>query len=266
MNKAVLLFSGYNQRAVIALCRYFIKNNIDVLIVASGEDDSIYNTKYKKNVVYERPDKSLSLKIFKDVASLYKGPVVYCPTSEYLNRFVLENSNELLKLNIEPGMPSEEIYAVITNKRSSQNIVKDVNGLKLPNEMSIAKAKIPCVIKPQKNIIDGIVLYPIICKENVILNETLSRINSDNYFAQEFIDGQSYYLCGVLSKNGNFCCYWQENLLQQNNGKSMVLARSCENPGLNEELFYKAIHSSGYYGIMMVECKWSSKTDPVWSP
>jgi hypothetical protein len=123
----------------------------------------------------------------------------------------------------------------------------------LPKEMPISTANTPCVIKPCKNIVNGNVLYPTLCLNNFHLEETLSYINPRNYFAQEFIEGQSYYLCGSLSKEGNYCCYWQENLLQQKNGKSIVLARTCDNPGLNESQFFETIHSSGYYGIMMAE-------------
>lgn len=253
MTKAALLFSGYNQRAVIALCRYFSKVGVKILIVSSGETDSIYQTEYKKNVVFERLDPSLSTRIFEEVASRHTGPVIYCPTSEYLNRFVLENYDTLIKLNIRPGMTSEEIYAKVTNKRSSQDIVRCVSGLSIPKEMPISKAKAPCVLKPCKNIVNSNVFYPIICQDDLVLENALSNIKSENYFVQEYIEGQSYYLCGVLTKNGEFCCYWQENLLQQANGKSMVLARSCNNPGLNESLFFNAIHSSGYHGVMMTE-------------
>ncbi|WP_440953185.1 hypothetical protein [Methanococcoides sp. FTZ1] len=253
MNKAALLFSGYNQRAVIALCRYFSKIGTTILIVSSGKDDPIYFSEYKKNVVFERLDSSLSTQIFEEVASYYEGPIVYCPTSEYLNHFVFENRDKLLKLNIELGMPPEEIYAKVTNKRSSQDVVKTVCNLMLPKEMPISVADIPCVIKPRKNIVDGNVLYPILCQNKFHLDDILSDVDSKHYFAQEFIDGQSYYLCGSLSRDGNYCCYWQENLLQQKNGKSIVLARTCDNPGLDESLFFDALHSSGYYGIMMAE-------------
>jgi hypothetical protein len=253
MTKAALLFSGYNQRAVIALCRYFSKVGMEILIVSSGGDDSIYHTKYKKNVVFERADSILTTKIFEEVSLRYTGPIIYCPTSEYLNRFVFENYDVLMKLNIRPGMPSEKRYTKVTNKRSSQDIVRCVSGLSIPKEMPISKAKAPCVLKPCKNIVDGNVLYPIICQDDLVLENTLSNIKSENYFAQEYIEGQSYYLCGVLTKNGEFCCYWQENLLQQANGKSMVLARSCKNPGISESFFFNSIHSSGYHGIMMTE-------------
>ncbi|AKJ38887.1 hypothetical protein [Methanosarcina barkeri] len=253
MMKRALLFSGYNQRSVIALCRYFSKIGIEILIVSSGKNDSIYQTVYNKNVIFERLDSRLNIQIFEKVASYYTGPIIYCPTSEYLNRFVLENYDELIKLDIEPGMPLEEIYTKVTNKRSSQDIVKYVSGVKIPKEMPVSEAKIPCVLKPYTNIADCKVLYPIICQDDSVLRDALSNIKPEYYFAQEFIEGQSYYLCGVLAKNGEFCCYWQENLLQQGNGKSMVLARSCKNPGLNENLFFNAIHSSGYYGIMMTE-------------
>jgi hypothetical protein len=123
MNKAALLFSGYNQRAVIALCRYFSKIGITILIVSSGKDDPIYFTDYRQNVVFERFDSSLNIQIFEEIASCYEGSIVYCPTSEYLNRFVFKNCDALLKLNIELGMPPEEIYSKITNKESSKYIV-----------------------------------------------------------------------------------------------------------------------------------------------
>lgn len=251
--RAALIFSGYNQRAVIALCRYFKNINQPFVIVSSGVEDFIYLTDYKNNVVLERTDKTLTIELFRKISSLYDGELVYCPTSEFLNMFILENADSFQKIGMATGMPAKESYDIITSKWSSQELLKDLTDIKIIETLDVDKAQVPCVVKPYKNVMLDRVLYPLICYSQESLKIAKGKINKNEYFIQRFIDGQSYYFCAYLLRNGSFKGYWQENILQQPNGKSIVLAKVCDNPGLNEDILMNIISKVGYFGPLMIE-------------
>lgn len=56
----IVIFSGYNQRAVIAFLRCLSKNRFeDYVIVAASEDDTILKTSYRNKVFCIRKNKEL---------------------------------------------------------------------------------------------------------------------------------------------------------------------------------------------------------------
>ncbi len=251
--KVALIFSGYNQRAVIALCRYFKSIEYPFTIVACGPKDLIYKTKYADSVLLERKDRLLTTELFLEISKYNRTGFIYLPTSEFLNSFVLKNTEFLKSIGIEPGMPAKDIYYRITNKWSSQELLKNQSNILIPEIYVYGDEKIPCVLRPFRNINNGKVLYPLICKTSNELNKNKISINCNDYFIQKYIVGQSYYFCSFLTSGGCFEGYWQENLLQQPGGKSMVFARVCENPGIKVDGLMKIINKSGYFGPLMVE-------------
>lgn len=251
--KAALIFSGYNQRAVIALCRYLTGIKQLFIIISANENDPIYKTDYRENVVLERSDNLLTFDLFREISGCYGRPLVYLPTSEFLNSFVLNNVESLDSINIQTGMPHKSIYYEITNKWSCQRIINKLSSIKLIKSQSLDKVKAPCVIKPYENVHEGKVLYPFICLNDDNLKKVRNSILYKNYFAQQYIDGQSYYYCAYISRYGDSYGYWQANFLQQPDGKSIVFAKLCENPGIDTTPLTKAISELGYFGPMMIE-------------
>ncbi len=150
-------------------------------------------------------------------------------------------------------MPSKKYNDDVTGKKSSQTIFENCRDISIIEDLSIKKTTIPFVLKPFKNIIDGAVLYPFIIQTESEAREILNSVPQNLYFAQKYINGQSYYCCGYLSPNGKFSLYWQENLLQQPNGKSIVFARSCQNPGIKEQQIIAGLKRKGFYGPFMIE-------------
>ncbi|KAA6184676.1 hypothetical protein F2Q65_11260 [Thiohalocapsa marina] len=73
------------------------------------------------------------------------------------------------------------------------------------------------------------------------------------WFAQTWVEGQSHYLCGYLARDGQRAYFWQDNLLQQPGGKSMVLARSGANPGVDVDRLFVGLHALGFHGPFMME-------------
>lgn len=250
-----LIFSGRNERAVVALCRYFNENNLPFRIVASSFNDRVLRSAWKSNVIFIRENNKVNLDLFVKIKSYFlRGDsIIYCPTTEYINDFCLNNRNILNRLNYRVLIPDKNIYDKLTNKSTSIGLVNCLIGLNSPAAISFDKVCIPCVIKPKVNIKNDIVQYPRLCFYEEELKKTLDEIDLNDWFAQEYVQGQSYYLCGYLSVNGSYSSFWQINLVQQAGGKSIVLAHTSNNPGVNEEALFEGLYELGYFGPIMME-------------
>src|SRR5690554_773574 len=98
MNKAII-FSGNNDRAIIAYCRFFEKHKICFHIVSSGQKDVINLSEYKSKIIYERDSRELDVNLFKlirdKIVISENEKIVIIPSSEFLNRFLVNNLNIL---------------------------------------------------------------------------------------------------------------------------------------------------------------------------
>jgi hypothetical protein len=255
MNKAILIFTGHNNRAVVALCRALSSINVAFHLVASSETDPIFKTSWASFVSLTRSDRQVDLALFDSVRRSVDNnqELLYCPTTEFINVFVLENRNELENLGFTVILPSTDIYGQLTNKSQSIHLIKNISDLKSPQHISWQVAKAPCIFKPNSNLQDGEVLYPIMCLIQSKVEETKQRLDPKQWFVQKYIQGQSYYLCGYLSRNGGVRYYWQTNLMQQQNGKSIVLARTGANLDIDENQFFDGLANMGYFGPCMME-------------
>lgn len=94
--KGVLLFSGFNPRAILAFLRTLEKNKFEnYFIIAKSKDDELFKTKYKDKIVYTREslklDIDLTITIIKDILNKNKlEEIVIIPSSEAINRFLLK--------------------------------------------------------------------------------------------------------------------------------------------------------------------------------
>ncbi|MCC8991616.1 MAG: hypothetical protein LM514_03350 [Streptococcus sp.] len=250
------MFSGHNDRAVVALCRYFHAVQIPFFLVARYDLDAIFRTQWRQYVLFQREDASLNVQLMERVALNLRerrlSPVL-CATSEFLNRFVLDNYSNITASGWNCALPERRLYYALSDKRTSEKVISDLIGLRSPHEQVPGNWASPCVLKPKCNMVNGKILYPILCQNQDELEEALETIKIDEWFSQEWIEGQSLYLCAYLDRMGDFDSYWQENLLQQSGGKSIVLARTTANPGINVEKLMVGLHSKGYFGPFMME-------------
>lgn len=254
-----LLFSGHNDRAVVALCRFFHRHGLAFRIVAARPADAIFRTAWSEHVVFCRLDARLDLALFEAVvasAQLTLRPgqrLVYCPTTEYMNQFVLDHLAQLKAAGLHSTLPAPDIYARLTSKLDSQGIMADLAGILPPLTLDWRHVSAPCVLKPAANILDDCGAYPKLCRTPAELEAALTGLDRSAWFAQAWVEGQSYYLCGYLARSGEAAWYWQENLLQQPGGKSIVLARTCDNPGVDAAALFAGLHRLGYHGPFMAE-------------
>lgn len=266
-NPIFVLFSGHNDRAIIALCRFFSMKEIDFCIICSSGKDLIFKTTWANKILFSRIDLNIDIDIFRIVSESLRenyGDLfypVYCPTTEFINQFVLNNKKTISKLGWTINLPDADVYSSLTNKFLSKEIIKKIIEIKIPDELSWDNLKTPCVLKPISNIFDGKINYPLLCRSKEDLIIALKEINPINWFSQKIIDGQSYYLCAYLTRDGQSTHFWQQNLLQQPSGKSMLLARSVINPGIDLSFLFEKLHEMGYYGPFMMEVIQDEKDD-----
>lgn len=254
-----VLFSGHNDRAVITLCRFFAAHDLPFAVVSASRADAIAQADWSAKCIISRVDHKLDIPLFETVVQAIRvahgasARPVYCPTTEFMNHFVLQERTSLLQLGWSFTLPTFEIYAALTSKASSQAIVKQLIGVPAPPELPWTNLRAPCVLKPYSNVDQNKVNYPRLCRTDDELKQALNDINPKHWFAQAWVEGQSYYLCAYLSRKGNHAHFWQQNLLQQPGGKSIVLARSVSNPGIFTEPLFQGLFDLGYYGPFMME-------------
>lgn len=93
--RGVLIFSGYKERGVIAFCRFCKKYDIPFFLVASHQNDKILSSSYRQNLLGIRRSPNLTLENFKQYRSmlserLSKDEIIVLPSTEFLNRFLLQ--------------------------------------------------------------------------------------------------------------------------------------------------------------------------------
>jgi len=254
MARRFLLFSGHNDRAVVTLCRFFAQTGLPFYIVSSGRGDLIHDTTWNDHVIFNRHDNVIDVAWLRQLSSDLPDALIYCPTNEFLNDFLLVHREELRGCDLEIGLPARAVYDTLTSKSQSQATLASLcPELQLPSPQNIHAPHAPCVLKPVRNVVGGCVLYPLLCRTPAELTHALAGLDRANYFAQDFIVGQSHYLCAYLARDGRVASFWQTNLMQQPGGKSIVLARPGANPGLDEARLFAGLHERGYHGPFMME-------------
>jgi len=255
-NKSVLILSGFNQRAVISFCRFAKENNIVFHIVARNQEDTILISIYKEYVIDIRKNNDLTLNDFeKWKLKINENWVVILPSTEYLNRFILRNRNILEINNYIIPLCESDLYDEISDKYSFDKLCNKYN-IKIPAEYD-NPIKYPCVAKPKNYFtINDLILKPVILYSIESYNEFRANYDSKNFYFQEFIQGKSIYLLFYFSLDGNVSVFSQENLIQQDQGSSIIAAVSSDYHLEDIALKYnKMFLELGFHGLVMIEIK-----------
>lgn len=257
-----VIFSGYNNRAVISFCRYAIQLNIPFYIISRNEQDPIHLTEYKTRIIKTRNTKNLDWNLILEMDLLIKTihpleSIFILPTSEYLNRFLLTNQKKLESRKITFGLVNEDLYKNISDKYSFSLICKEFK-IQTPREFENKPNKYPFVIKPKYYISsdNNIADKPAIIYSEKEYEKYMKGKTGKDYYFQEYVGGRSYYLLYYISKNKSYSVYSHENLIQQAEGGSMILCKSStihQNKIANE--FAQLLIKIGFHGLIMIEVK-----------
>lgn len=276
--KAIVIFSGYNFRAVIAICRYLTMHNLQGYIIANGKNDPISYTSYKNWVVCYREENSLDITELNThfTEILHKSQaneLLIMPTSEYLNRFLLQNVNSFV--GVELPLVNFELYKLISNKESFKTICNSF-GITTPAQKILDNNPIfPFVAKRKSYSMDKnnqVKPYLIFSKQDY--ERFLKKEKQNEFYFEEYLSGKSYYLLYSFDKNGNYCFFSQLNQIQQSEGRSIIAATSSDISLENLSLQYiKLFEHIGFHGLIMVELRESKghfymiEANPrIWGP
>lgn len=265
MEKYIIIFSGYNQRAVIAFLRILRKNNIDkYMIIASSHNDPIFLTKYKNKVGYIRKDKALSIELFKRIALMIPDAkeLLILPSTEALNRFILKNKLELFKLKYEIPLVERKLYEVISDKLYFAQLCKE-NRFDVPQALNLGSDyETPFVAKPKHyTASDGKNYSPVLVKSKVEFRDFIETYPIDDFIIQEYVFGDSYYLLYYFAKNGEIFEYSQQNIAQQPQGKSILAALPANIHNMEISNRYKELLKNlSFQGFIMIELRKTKDT------
>ena len=179
MNKAILIFSGYNQRANLAFCRTAEKHNIPFIIIANGHRDSIFHTQYQNKVKAIRATSVLDIRHIRDIINKLNSELnvkrfIILPNAEFLNRFILKYHQELAEINCVVPLVPQDLYKRMSDKYDFGQMSQEF-GLAIPQE--VGEIDIPFVAKPIKNFSDsGRALKPYLILNEKDIGNRWSRI------------------------------------------------------------------------------------------
>ena len=259
----LVIISGYNQRAVIAFIRKLEAIGVrDYVIIASGEKDPIFLTRYASKVSYTRKNACLSKTELYGVFGRIRQerpdePVVIVPSTEALNRFLVENRAEIEALGLVVPLVPLETYQTISDKRSFWELCRQ-SGFNVPELIPLSdEFTRKYVAKPLTYLsAHGECLNPQIVDNREKHAVFLKEYSPDDFDIQEFVEGESYYLLYYLSRDGVNCKYSQKNLLQQPGGKSIIAAESAEmHRNKIADDYIGMLRSIGFWGFIMIEIR-----------
>ena len=260
----IVIFSGYNQRAVIAFLRTLQENKItNYVIVAASNQDTIFQTDYANKVVYTRKKKELCLlEIYEAISFVVEThkeqECIIIPSTEALNRFLLKNRDIFENNHCIIPLVEESLYKRISDKEKFWNICRE-KGICTPDNLDVGSVyQFPFVAKPKKYFSkDGKVYSPKIILSNNDFWEFKQNYDEEDFLFQEYINGESYYLLFYYARNGSVYKFSQVNYAQQPNGKS-ILAAGCSDLHLNKSIissYEKLFQELGFHGLVMIELR-----------
>lgn len=264
-SKAVIVFSGYNQRAVIALLRTLKKHGITFGIIAASAEDTIHATAYAHDVVAVRKSKPLdmaditaSLNIAK--AALGADTYVIAPSTEALNRFFLANTEIIDAGTYIIPLVTSELYEKISDKYQFGELCRE-HEILVPDEYAtLPEALTPCVAKPKAYFaLDGSTPRPVLLLTPADIQQFKAEYNEQDFYFQEYVEGESLYLLYYFYEDGSVAKYSQQNLVQQYGGKSIVAAKTSSVHTDTVSGDYERLFASVQYrGFVMIEIRQTS--------
>ena len=259
--KIIIIFSGFNQRAIIAFLRTLEKNSIKYAIIAKSDDDEIFNTSYKEKVILTRNNVELEIEDLTYCIEYVKKQFdvkscLIAPSTESLNRFILEYREYFEDIGCTIPIVGEELYKLISDKILFNNLCLKW-GIKVPESIDISKkVKFPIVAKPKVYTLGKQTFYPVIINSAEELNEFFEENIFEQYYYQRYITGESIYILYYFSKGGQVYSFSQKNLVQQSNGKSMIAAIPTDFHDTKEAKKYEnMLKKIGFFGLVMIEVK-----------
>jgi hypothetical protein len=260
MKIGFIVFSGYNERAVIAFLRVLRQHHIDSFVVANGSDDRIFSTQFSDRVSFTRQSPELTCDGVSEALDAVRNNVpdhdlVLAPSSEALNRFFLANPRILSNRGIRFPLVSKELYLQISDKLSFSSLCRSCD-IRVPEVVLYPEiCALPFVAKPVSyDVADP--ASPRLVMTEKDRESLLNCPEFSKYYFQQFVEGRSVYLLLHISRNGVVHAFSQENLIQQPDGKSIIAAVASDFH-LSEaaQVFIQMLKTILFHGLIMIEVR-----------
>ena len=260
----LLLFSGANDRAVLALCRGAARHGVPFGLIGRGKEDLLLRSAYASHFVSTRTSTQLELgdldaAVFAARKRYGKRRWILCPTSEYLNLHLFKHQERLAANDVELAVCSPALYQRVSDKLKFREYCAEI-GLAVPQLLDASAATtlpLPFVAKPAENLSkQDRILYPYLVRSETERRRFLEDPAAQSFYLERFITGESWYLLYYFASNGTYQSGTQRNYLQQGRGKSIVLARTQPFPWPEvARKIASRLQSDGYRGFIMIELR-----------
>lgn len=261
MAQGILIISGYNIRAVVAFCRWARSRAIPFHLVARDAADPIFLTDYAADVLLTRHGRQLEVDQFVHWRELLRERhgyqrVLLLPSTEFLNRFMLAQRAALEHAGYLVPLVDEALYCHLSDKYSFGQMCRQA-GIAVPAEYESMPSRFPFVAKPRSYAGIGTrQLKPYL----VYGTEQLERFQRDedesDFYYQQYVEGRSLYLLAHIPRQGAPVLFSQENLIQQPDGGSVILARSDRfHLGGDARPYLDLLAGAGFHGLIMIEVR-----------
>jgi len=148
-----VIFTGANERAVVAVCRYFQRHGIACSLVARPGPDAMQKTRFARWIEATRSVDHLDVNDILGALSLLKRRypdqrLVFLPTTESIIRLVLDNRDVFEALGLEVPLVDKKLYETISDKVSFLALMERFWVPLPPQPEQIGPSDLPAVAKP----------------------------------------------------------------------------------------------------------------------
>ncbi len=266
MRTGLLSLSGYNVRAVVALCRWAAAAGVPLHLIARSAEDPLYRTAHADRIWGARTSPTLSVTEVADWVRMLRARfgydrVVLVPSTEFFNRFILSHRAELTSAGAIVPLVEEALYACISDKAAFSALCAR-HGIDVPHATDTPPATGAFVAKPRHYAASKVGrVKPYLVHDAAERAAFLAAEDREAYFYQEYVHGESLYLLLHVGRDGTVQRTSQENLLQQHGGGSVILARAHrlhEEP--EAERYVRLLRDVEFHGLIMIEVRRSTET------
>lgn len=266
MRRGVIALSGYNLRAVVALCRWAAPAEVPVHLAARDASDPIGLTDHAARVFVQRRTPRLDLdEVLTWIHGLRRqhgyGQVLVAPTTEFFNRFALQHRAAIEAAGGIVPLVDESLYLRVSDKQAFAEMCA-ARGIAVPAVFESLPASLPFVAKPRHYLSarSGRV-KPYLITTPAERANFLERESADGFFFQEFVQGPSLYLLAHIGRSGQVVASAQQNLMQQADGGSIVLARAHDfHLEPEAQTYLDMLLDAGFHGLVMIEVRRCQRT------
>lgn len=260
-NIRFVIFSGANERAIIAVCRHFQLNKRKVSIIGIPHGDKLHLTSFRKLIdVYRKNNQLDEVDLLDSIVELSAryphDKLVFLPTSESINRIILNKRKDFNSAGLNIYLVSKNVYESVSDKEKFLELANNFSILVPPLLEKIQTEDLPIVAKPRAefSLKTGKKIYPELIFTQQQLDTFLLSQSAEDYFYQKYLDGKSYYYLLHFPEHDAPFIIYQQNLLQQENGKSIIMAERCDCPDEDfEKKIVNALRFIGFFGLIMIE-------------